>query len=129
MGDRQALIEQAVALISEAYPQSRIRISDFIESEPWGYESTHPFLNLGLAIDDFSDEPLSLLRAMQAIERKIADAPHRNPDGSYRDRPIDIDIIEIDGVEMKTPELTLPHPRAYERNFVVIPLSQLKIDN
>lgn len=126
MGDRHALIEQAVALISEAYPQNRIRISDYIESEPWGFDSQHPFLNLGVAIDDFNDDPLSLLRAMQAIEKKVADAPHRNPDGSYRDRPIDIDIIEIDGVEMSTPELTLPHPRAHERDFVLIPLSQLK---
>lgn len=126
MGDRHALIEQAVALISEAYPQNRIRISDYIESKPWGFDSQHPFLNLGVAIDDFNDVPLSLLRAMQAIEKKVADAPHRNPDGSYRDRPIDIDIIEIDGVEMSTPELTLPHPRAHERDFVLIPLSQLK---
>lgn len=125
MGDRLALIEQAVALLREAMPDCRIRLSDYIESEPWGYSSPNKFLNLGVAIDGYRGTPASLLRLTQRVERQVADAPHRHPDGTYRDRPIDIDIIAIDGVVLSTPELVLPHPRAAERPFVTIPLAQL----
>lgn len=140
MGDRHALIEQAVALLRKALPHCRMRLSDYIESDPWGYDSPHKFLNLGVAIDGYgadkcrvatcgdrcdAETPEALLRLTQSIERQVADAPHRHPDGSYRDRPIDIDIIAIDGVAVSTPELTLPHPRAAQRPFVLIPLAQL----
>lgn len=125
IGDRLALIEQAVALLRKALPDCGLRLSDYIESEPWGYESPHRFLNLGIAIDGYRGTPLDLLRLTQSVESQVADAPHRNADGTYRDRPIDIDIIAIDGVAFTTPELTLPHPRASEREFVLIPLTQL----
>lgn len=125
MGDRHALIEQAVALLRKALADCQIRLSEYIESEPWGYESPNKFLNLGVAIDGYEGSPIDLLHLTQAIERQVADAPHRHPDGTYRDRPIDIDLIAIDGVSLSTPELTLPHPRAAERPFVLIPLTAL----
>ncbi|MDE7376116.1 MAG: 2-amino-4-hydroxy-6-hydroxymethyldihydropteridine diphosphokinase, partial [Muribaculaceae bacterium] len=104
LGDRLALIEQAVALLRKALPDCGIRLSDYIETEPWGYESTNRFLNLGVAIDGYGGTPLDLLALTQAVERQVADAPHRHADGTYRDRPIDIDIIAIDGVALSTPE-------------------------
>lgn len=125
MGNRLALIEQAVALLRKTLPDCGIRLSEYIESEPWGYESHNRFLNLGVAIDGYRGTPHDLLRLTQSVERQVADAPHRHADGSYRDRPIDIDIIDIDGIKIQSPELTLPHPRAAEREFVLIPLAQL----
>lgn len=125
MGDRHALIEQAVALLRQSLPECQIRLSDYIESDPWGYASPNKFLNLGVAIDGYEGTPQALLRLTQAVERQVADAPHRRPDGAYCDRPIDIDIIAIDGVTLSTPELTLPHPRAAARDFVLIPLAAL----
>lgn len=126
IGDRRAHIERAVALISEAYPDCAIRCSDLMESEPWGYESPHAFLNACVALDGFCGDPETLLDTLQAIERRISPAPHRLPDGSYADREIDIDIISIDGIAVSTPRLTLPHPRAHLRAFVQQPLAQLK---
>ncbi|MCD8387297.1 MAG: 2-amino-4-hydroxy-6-hydroxymethyldihydropteridine diphosphokinase [Bacteroidales bacterium] len=127
-GDRHALIEQAVALIAKSFPDGRIRNSDYIESEPWGYDSPNAFLNLGIAIDlDVAEGigPELVLDRLLTVERCVSDSPHRNADGSYRDRPIDIDLIAIDFLEVNTPNLILPHPRAHLRDFVMIPLRQL----
>lgn len=71
-------------------------------------------------------DPESLLDVLQGIERRISDVPHRNPDGSYRDREIDIDIILIDRLHISTPRLEVPHPRMWQRDFVIGPLLELR---
>lgn len=125
-GDRHALIEQAVALIVSHWSPSPVRRSRYVESEPWGYDSPNKFLNLGIAIDaEGAVNPFDTLHSLQAIEHSISPTPHRNPDGTYADRLIDIDLIAIDNLRIDTPELTLPHPRAHLRPFVTIPLSDL----
>lgn len=126
-------------------PQSETRNfprrSSIIESEPWGFESPHKFLNIGVEILT-GLSPLELLNRLQAIERAISPLSHRNPDGSYRDRIIDIDLIfmlplaaeaafspDAETLEECTlhfahPRLILPHPRALERDFVMAPIRQ-----
>ena len=125
-GDRRANIERAVALIANALPDCRLRVSEFIESAPWGFESDNAFINACATLEGYKDSPHRLLRIMQGVERAISPASHRNPDGSYADRAIDIDIIDIEGVRLSTPSLVIPHPRAHLRDFVLIPLSRLK---
>ena len=127
-GDSRALVEEAVRRVAAAFPQALLRRSHAVTSQPWGYQSENPFLNLGVALDFDGEmpQPLDVLAAMQGIESALApDSPHRNADGSYRDRLLDIDIIHIDGVRMDTPELTLPHPRAAARRFVMEPMQVL----
>lgn len=126
-GDRRAVISRAVALIADAFPEADIAVSSAIESEPWGYDSPNPFINVGVyIINPTAVAPLDVLAATQRIERAIAaDSPHRNPDGSYRDRIIDIDIIDIDRTPYSHPSLILPHPRARLRSFVLDPMRQL----
>lgn len=123
LGNRAALLEQAVAGVSRL-SEGRVDVSPAIETEPWGFDSPHPFLNVGMLITT-SLEPQQLLKALQAVERAISDAPHRNADGSYRDRAVDIDLIFLDDCQIDTPELTLPHPRWKERLFVTEPLRWL----
>ena len=129
IGDRAALIECAVAALSESLdPDNRcvIRLAPLIESAPWGYESTNSFLNLGLMIETPGDEtPESILKTLQTVERRISDTPHRNTDGSYADRPIDIDLIAVDDKIIDTPSLQLPHPRMHMRDFVLKPIADL----
>ncbi len=67
----------------------------------------------------------SLLDATQAVERSISSMPHRNADGSYRDREIDIDIIAVDDVVYSSERLVLPHPRMRGRYFVLRPMVSL----
>lgn len=119
-GDRRGQIGRAVALIA-ALAGRVTAVSDEVVSEPWGFESDNAFINIGVNIDTVLP-PLELLDTLQAVERRISPGSHRNPDGTYRDRDIDIDIIAYDGVTMDTPRLTLPHPHAREREFVLSPL-------
>lgn len=124
-GDRHALIGQAVALLSRL--GGRVAgLSSWHYSEAWGYESDSEFVNLGVAVEvDGHVDPLSVLDITQGIEREIGGGPHRNADGSYRDRALDIDIIAIDRVIMTSQRLTLPHPLAWQREFVMDPLREL----
>lgn len=69
-----------------------------------------------------------LLDALQAIERRHGTLAHRNADGTYRDRDLDIDIIAVDMLCLDTPRLTIPHPRAAVRDFVMTPLRELAPD-
>lgn len=122
LGDRRRNLSRAVGAIEKEF--GYFELSHVVESEPWGYESPNPFLNVGMMI--LSDlEPQEVLHKLQAIERSLSPAPHRNPDGSYADRVVDIDIIAIDSLVMDTPELQLPHPRMEERRFVLEPMAEL----
>ncbi|MDE5922806.1 MAG: 2-amino-4-hydroxy-6-hydroxymethyldihydropteridine diphosphokinase [Muribaculum sp.] len=128
-GDRRANIARAVALIADML-HVKPRLSHAVESEPWGYESASPYINIGLAFDTVLT-PETLLDTLLSIERSISAASHRKPDGSYADRLIDIDLIAYGNaaIEMSlTPEgnlLTLPHPRMHLREFVLLPMQQL----
>lgn len=123
LGDRYLNIGKAVEAIERRF--GRLVISNMVESEPWGFDSTNLFVNVGIAFEA-KEDPEDVLRMLQAIEREISPASHRNPDGSYADRIIDIDIMEAEGVEMHTPILELPHPRLAERPFFLEPLLELK---
>lgn len=135
MGDRRALIELAVARIIDAIEVEKsltaleavstlLRRSDFVESEPWGYDSPYPFLNLGLAIET-DIPPGALLDLLLGVEHSISPASHRTPSGGYTDRLIDIDLIAYGDLVVDTPRLTLPHPRMHLRDFVLRPMTQL----
>jgi 2-amino-4-hydroxy-6-hydroxymethyldihydropteridine diphosphokinase len=128
-GDRKAFIEAAVTALAGKFASGIVRRAPLIESQPWGYSSQQPYLNLGVAIDlDDADmpAPMRVLEITQQTEREVsANSPHRDSAGNYIDRDIDIDIIDIDGVDISTPELTVPHPRAEARDFVMRPMQFL----
>lgn len=127
MGDREAYLARAVELLAREFAGAGLRTAGPVESEPWGYESACRYLNIGVMLDlPAPMAPGQVLDIAQRVERAAGGgAPHRNADGSYRDRPLDIDIIDIDGLVLSTPRLTLPHPRAALRPFVMQPLRQL----
>lgn len=155
LGDRRALLSAGAAAVAAALPGSW-SVSQPVETEPWGFESEHPFLNIGM-MGHLADplDPEAILDRLQAIERTLGTGPHRDASGRYIDRALDIDIISIDitpaaasaptpvpgspadipasvasaptpvPMRLETPRLTLPHPRARLRDFVLIPLRQL----
>ncbi len=131
-GDRAALIERAVALIAARLdPRGRadVFLAPIVESEPWGYDSPHPYLNLGLMIDMPDDvmqtTPEGLLDELLKIEHEISAAPHRDASGGYCDRPVDIDLIAVEDAVVDSPRLKLPHPRMALRAFVLEPVARL----
>lgn len=123
LGDSLALIHRSIKAI-EGLEGHQAAVSTPVESEPWGYESTNIYTNVGIMIDT-SLPAERLLAELKNIERSISPASHRNADGSYRDRLIDIDLIDLEGYRVDTPELTLPHPRMHLREFVLRPLAEL----
>ena len=123
MGNRKALIEQAVAHI-EFLCNATSNRAPLIESEPWGFESQHPFLNLGIAIET-DIAPEELITQLLNIEKSICSASHRDENGNYIDRQIDIDLIAVDDIVVDSPTLQLPHPRMHLRDFVLTPMAHL----
>lgn len=67
--------------------------------------------------------PEQCLTITQEIERRLGRTVKSGD--SYVDRPIDIDLLSYDNLNINTPELTLPHPRMHEREFVMIPLKEI----
>ena len=136
LGDKEENIRKAIALIGERVGEV-VRQSSLIETEPWGYESENKFLN-GVIFVETNLSPRQLLKATQKIERELGKkkvhATKRSQDSSlftlhsslYKDRPIDIDILLYDDLTVDEPDLKIPHPLMQERDFVMIPLTQIK---
>ena len=83
-------------------------------------------MNLGLVVvTPDAVDPSAVLSELQAAEKEVSEAPHRNADGSYADRPIDIDLIAVDDLIVDTETLQLPHPRMHQRDFVLRPVAEL----
>ena len=125
MGDRRDNLYRAVVAL--AAQTQECAVSSIVESEPWGFESENRFMNLGVSFD--SDiEPQEMLDRIHDIERSLGSASHRDADGGYIDRPVDIDIVAIDDLVIDTPTLQVPHPHLPERDFFLIPMQQLAPD-
>lgn len=136
-GDREALLEQAVALIEERIGRVS-RLSAVYETEPWGFDAQQNFLNQALVADTDLDAHEVLRRAL-AIEQELgrvrpgADCgqsadPSPNPSRQYASRPMDIDLIFFNGDIVDTPDLQIPHPRMHLRRFVLRPLCDIMPD-
>ena len=127
LGDRETNIRQALALIDERVG-SVYRVSSYIETAPVGFLSSNKFINVVCLVHTMMS-PMACLRETQKIEKELGRTQKSiNPDGShtYRDRLIDIDLLTYDQLVLNTPELTLPHPRMHERDFVLIPLREIQ---
>lgn len=122
LGDRKVLIEKALTLIGDTF--GYYCISNFFESEPWGFDSKNLFMNIGVAFQS-EKEPEEILDLLQAIEKEISQVAHRDVEGNYKDREIDIDILAIDNIRYRSSRLILPHPYLLARSFFLLPLYEL----
>ncbi len=122
LGDRRQNLKSALELIGSKVG-TVVSASDVIETDPWGFESPNPFLNMVVKVET-DLKPLEVLDVTQEIERQLGRAT-KSVNGEYHDRLIDIDILLYDDLVMDTPELTIPHPLMYERKFVMEPLAQI----
>jgi 2-amino-4-hydroxy-6-hydroxymethyldihydropteridine diphosphokinase len=122
LGDRRSRMRGAVEALMRHGIEVK-RASSLYESEPM-YELDQPrFLNAVIEVET-ELSPEELLRVAKGIERQLGrQRRHRNGP-----REIDIDILRYGGVQLDTPELTIPHPRMAERPFVLEPLGELADD-
>ena len=122
MGDRRSLLLRACEEIAERVGLVE-RCSSFIETEPWGFQSTHRFLNACVGVET-TLTPRQLLHATQQIELQLG-RRQKSANGIYHDRPIDIDILLYDDLHIDEPDLKIPHPLMHQRDFVMISLHEI----
>ncbi len=125
VGDSRAILDQAVALLCDGEKvQLTARSADY-RTLPWGVEDQAPFINLCISVDT-TLSPQDLLARAQEVERALGrDRAHEQRWGP---RTADIDIIAYDGLRFDDGTLTLPHPRLFERAFVLVPLAEIAPD-
>lgn len=122
LGDPRLNLSKAMRAVGMRFGD--FELSHTVRSKSWGFNSPNQFLNVAMMFK--SDEaPIDVLHALQEIERSISPDSHRNPDGSYADRIIDIDIMAIDDLVIDTPELKVPHPHLAERRFFLEPFDEI----
>ena len=126
LGNREQNLEECISLLAERVGEV-LRVSSFIHTEPWGFNSENGFLNAAISMETFLD-PFQLLKVTQEIERAMGRST-KSIDRVYHDRVIDIDILLYDTLSLHTPELTIPHPLMSERPFVMTPLREILPEN
>ena len=123
LGDKKGNIEKAYKLVEERVGSISQR-SSLMKSKPWGFQSENTFLNSVVCVET-TLTPHQLLAVTQQIERDMG-RKEKSKGGSYQDRLIDIDILLYDDENIQTPTLTIPNPLMTERDFVMIPLKEIK---
>ncbi len=122
LGNRRSYIENAIRLLKEKHLRVE-KVSRIIETEPLGGLPQGKFLNAVLkATTDLS--AFELLGVAQSIEKELG----RERSVRNAPRTIDIDILLYDHQRITNPQLTIPHPRMFERDFVMIPLQEIEPD-
>ena len=108
----------------EAHPQIQIeKTSSLYLTAPVGYDNQPDFVNAVCSVRTSLDG-VSLLAVLNRIEADFG------RERTFRNAPrtLDLDIIDFDGISSDDPHLTLPHPRAHERSFVMKPLAEILPD-
>jgi 2-amino-4-hydroxy-6-hydroxymethyldihydropteridine diphosphokinase len=113
LGDRLARLQLAV----DALRPWLIAASPVYETAPWGPVPQPNYLNAVLLVRDEAAEPREWLQRARAAES----AAGRAREQRWGPRTLDVDIVAVDDVRSDDPELTLPHPRAAQRAFVLVP--------
>lgn len=122
LGDKEANLKAAIEEIKKRVGEVT-SLSAFHASEPWGFQSENSFLNAVCCVHtEFN--PMEVLHTTQEIERLLGRLK-KTVGGIYSDRMIDIDILLYDDLHIQTPELIIPHPLMWERDFVMIPLREI----
>jgi 2-amino-4-hydroxy-6-hydroxymethyldihydropteridine diphosphokinase len=125
VGDTRALLDRAISMLCDGITvRPTARSSDY-QAPPWGVTEQAPFVNLCIEVET-TLSPRKLLARAHEVERALGrDRAHEQRWGP---RTVDIDLIAYDDVNMNAPDLVLPHPRLFERAFVLVPLAEIAPD-
>ena len=134
LGDCRKNLERAIRLTADRVGHV-VRQSSFIETEPWGFESEHKFMN-AVILCETTKTPREVLQLTQQIERDMgrtrksvsskSKGEGQRSKANYADRVIDIDILLYDDMTVDEPDLKIPHPLMHQRDFVMIPLDEIR---
>ncbi|MGE3642676.1 MAG: 2-amino-4-hydroxy-6-hydroxymethyldihydropteridine diphosphokinase [Beijerinckiaceae bacterium] len=120
VGDVVASFAMALQALDGLATTKVLQVSSVWRTAPWGVTDQPDFFNLAAFVET-AMTPQDLLEACLKIEK----AAGRERKERWGPRTLDIDIVDFAGLRIATPSLTLPHPRARERTFVLAPLAEM----
>ncbi|WP_438278252.1 2-amino-4-hydroxy-6-hydroxymethyldihydropteridine diphosphokinase [Nitrobacter sp.] len=125
VGDVRQTFRKAIANICGMAQAVLVARSSDYATPPWGDENQDRFVNACIEIDTRLD-PHALLYTLHKIEKKFG--RERGTETRWGPRTLDLDLIAYDDAVLDRPELKLPHPRLFERAFVLVPLAEIAPD-
>ena len=125
VGDVRATFNKAIANICGMAQAVLLARSSDYATPPWGEANQARFVNACIEIETGLD-PHALLFTLHKIERRFG--RDRAKEQRWGPRPIDLDLLAYDDVALRDSDLTLPHPRLFERAFVLVPLVEIVPD-
>jgi 2-amino-4-hydroxy-6-hydroxymethyldihydropteridine diphosphokinase len=120
LGDREAHLRSATDQLAAV---GVVRVSPFYETDPVGGPEQGAYLNCVAELDTDADP-----RQLLDVCRRLEAAADRVRQERWGPRTLDVDVLWIDGVTVDEPDLVVPHPRMWERRFVLVPLRDLAPD-
>ena len=122
VGDVQATFDRALAMLCDSDEVRLLARSSDYRTPPWGVTDQPPFINTVIAVAT-SLPPRDLLTRAIAVERAFG--RDRAKERRWGPRTLDLDLLTYSDLVLNTPDLTLPHPRLFERAFVLLPLAEI----
>jgi 2-amino-4-hydroxy-6-hydroxymethyldihydropteridine diphosphokinase len=124
LGDRLQTLRAAVAEVGAADGVVLVAVSPVYETDPVGGPADQPAYLNAVLVADCALDPGGLL----ALAHSVEDAHGRVRVERWGARTLDVDVLAVDAVTSDDPQLTLPHPRAHERAFVLVPWADVDPD-
>jgi len=125
VGDVRTTFRKAIGDICDMAKASLVARSSDYATPPWGEEQQARFVNACIEIETSLD-PHALLFVLHKVEQKFG--RERAKERRWGPRTLDLDLLAYDNVSINKPDLTLPHPRLFERAFVLVPLAEIVPD-
>lgn len=125
VGDVRSTFDKAVAMLCDGEAVRLTARSSDYGTPPWGVTDQPPFVNSVVAVATRL-EPHALLARAQACERAFG--RDRMKEQHWGPRTLDLDLLAYDDRAINDDALTLPHPRLFERAFVLVPLAEIAPD-
>ena len=120
LGDREAFLRGAIEALGRTEGTRVTAVSRLYCSKPWGKVDQPDFMNMVASVETRLG-PDELLRECKRIEREAG----RVVGERWGPRVLDIDVLLYNDVRIDSPTLTVPHPRMWQRQFVLMPLAEL----
>ena len=125
VGDSRSILDRAVTQLCDGTEVRLLKRSADYRTPPWGFKYQPPFINLCIAVET-TLSPRALLARAQSVE--LALGRDRSHEKRWGPRTADIDIIAYDNLIIDELGLTVPHPRLFERAFMLLPLVEIAPD-
>jgi 2-amino-4-hydroxy-6-hydroxymethyldihydropteridine diphosphokinase len=125
VGDVRATFARAIPVICNRLKGRLVARSSDYSTPPWGDEQQPSFINACIEVETALEAHASL-QVLHAVERDFG--RERSNERRWGPRTLDLDLLAFDDLTLHAPALTLPHPRLFERAFVLVPLCEIAPD-